>query len=118
MNTNAEIGEVKKRSRLHSWGLLLFSLFLVWGFAFVLGPWVQKKIPIMDEMFTLIEERNINSNAYFYTEIEASYDGEKFLLGAIRLSDPSEARLNFFFITGVIACILLLVIGYRYLPME
>ena len=108
----------KKRSRLRSWGVLLFSLFLVWGFGFVLGPWIQKNVPIMDEMFTLIEERNINSNAYFYTEIEASYDGERFLKNAIRLSDPSEARLNFFFISGIIICILLLVIGFRYLPME
>lgn len=118
MHDRNKIGEEKKRSRLRAWGLLCFGLFLVWGFAFVLGPWMQEQIPIMNDIFTLIEERDINSTAYFYTEIEASYDGEKYLQESIRLSDPGEARLNIPLITGVIACILLLFVGYRYLPME
>ena len=108
----------KKRSLLHSWLLLISVLFMVWGFAYVVGPWVQHNVPVVNEIFTLIEEREINSTAYFYTEIEASYDGERFLQDAIRLSEPNEARLNMPFIAGIAACIILLMIGFKYLPIE
>ena len=97
---------------------MLVSLGLLALFAFVIGPWFQKQVPIVDEMFTLIEEHDINSNAYFYTDIEASYDGEKYLKNAIRLSDEKEARLNIPFIAGLICCILILGLGYKFLPMD
>lgn len=117
MNGRAET-HIKQRSRLKSWGVLLAALGLVGGFAFVVGPWLQKQIPIVDEMFTLIEEHEINSNAYFYTDIEASYDGEKFLRNSIRLADEKEARLNIPFISGLVCCILILWLGYRFMPMD
>lgn len=88
------------------------------GFVFVLGPWIQHRFQIVDDVFTLIEERDINSNGYFYTEIEGAYAGEKYLRDSIRLSDPTEARLNFAFISGIVICILILGLGYRFLPMD
>ncbi len=103
-------------SRIKSWSILLISLGLIAVFAFAIGPWFQKQVPIVDEMFTLIEEHDINSNAYFYTDIEGAYDGEKYLKNAIRLSDEKEARLNIPFIAGVICCILILALGFKYLP--
>ena len=105
-------------SRLRSWAILLSVLALVGVFAFIAGPWFQKQVPIVDEIFTLIEERDINSNAYFYTDIEAAYDGEKYLKNAIRLADDKEARLNIPFIAGLICCVLILWLGYRLMPME
>ena len=62
--------KTNRRSKLKAWGGLLLGLFLIWTFAFVIGPWFQQKIPIMNEIFTLIEEQEINANAYFYTEID------------------------------------------------
>ena len=42
-------------SRLRSWAILLSVLALVGVFAFIDGPWFQKQVPIVDEIFTLIE---------------------------------------------------------------
>lgn len=108
----------RPRSKLKAWGVLLTVLGCIGIFAFIAGPWLQKQIPIVDDMFTLIEEQEINSNAYFYTDIEASYDGERFLRGSIRLADEKEARLNFPFISGLVCCILILWLGYRFMPMD
>lgn len=115
-----ELGSTEntKTSKIKSWSILLLSVGLIAMFAFAVGPWFQKQVPIVDEMFTLIEERDINSNAYFYTDIEGAYDGEKYLKNAIRLSDEKEARFNIPFIAGMICCILILGLGYKYLPMD
>ena len=110
--------ENRTHTKCKAWGVLLGVLGLLAVFAFYAGPWLQKQVPILDEMFTLIEEQDINSNAYFYTDIEASYDGERFLRGAIRLADEKEARLNIPFIAGLICCILILGLGYRFMPMD
>ena len=117
MNQQGEFN-TKERSRFKSWFILISVLLLVGVFAFVAGPWFQHQVPFVDEMFTLIEEQDINSNAYFYTDIEAAYDGEKYLKNAIRLADEKEARFNIPFIFGLICCLLILWLGYRLMPME
>lgn len=108
----------RMQSKFKAWGVLLSVFGLLTGFAIWGGPWLQKQIPLVDEMFTLIDEQDINSNAYFYTDIEASYDGERFLKGAIRMADDKEARLNMPFISGLFCCLLILGLGYRFMPMD
>jgi len=110
--------ENKTRSKFKAWGVLLTVFGLLAFFALYAGPWLQKQVPIVDQMFTLIEEQDINSNAYFYTDIEGSYDGERFLKGAIRLADDKEGRLNIPFFAGLVCCILILGLGYRFMPMD
>ena len=96
------------RSRLFGWGMLVLVLFLLWGFAFVVGPWVQHRIPLMDQIM----------GAYVYTEIEASYNGERYLKGSLDLAAPGQAGLTPFFLSGMAVCFVLLWLGYRYLPMD
>ena len=110
--------KTNRRSKLKAWGGLLLGLFLIWSFAFVIGPWLQDKIPIMNEIFTLIEEQEINANAYFYTEIEASYDGEAYLRNSLELTHPDKIGLTFPFISGIVLCIIILFLGFRYMPVE
>ena len=110
--------EIRTHSKFKAWGILLTVFGLLAVFALYAGPWFQKQVPIVDDMFTLIEEQDINSNAYFYTDIEGSYDGERFLKGAIRLADDREGRLNLPFIAGVVCCIVILGLGYRFMPMD
>ena len=74
-----DITKQTKPSTIKSWSVLLISLGLIALFVFAIGPWFQKQVPIVDEMFTLIEAHDINANAYFYTDIEGAYDGEKYL---------------------------------------
>ena len=108
----------RKGSKIKAWSVLLIVFGLLAVFALYAGPWLQKQVPIVNEMFTLIEEQDINSNAYFYTDIEGAYDGERFLKGAIRLADDEEGRLNIPFIAGLVCCILILGLGYRFMPMD
>ena len=110
--------KTKQKSKLKAWGGLLLGFFLIWSFAFVIGPWVQQKIPIMNEIFTLIEEQEINANAYFYTEIEASYDGETYLRNSLEFSHPDKIGFTLPFISGIVLCLVILYIGFRYMPME
>lgn len=112
----SETGSKHRRSSTLT--ILAVTVILILGFAYIFGPWIQRHLPIVNEVFTLIEEQDINSNGYFYTEIEGAYAGEKYLRDSIRLADPSEARLNFAFISGVVICILILGLGYRYLPVD
>ena len=112
------VTEKPRRSKIKAWSVLVTVFGLLAVFALYAGPWFQKQVPIVDDMFTLIEEQDINANAYFYTDIEGSYDGERFLKGAIRLADKEEARLNIPFVAGVVCCILILALGYRIMPMD
>ncbi len=107
-----------KKSRLHGWAVLVFVLFLLWGFAFVVGPWAQHRIPLMDQIVQIADERDIDMGAYFYTEIEASYNGERYLKGALDLGVPGEAGFTPLFLSGMAVCFILLWLGYRYLPMD
>ncbi len=98
--------------------MLVLVLFLLWGFAFVVGPWVQHRIPLMDQIVQIADDRDIDMGAYFYTEIEASYNGERYLKGSLDLAAPGQAGLTPFFLSGMAVCFVLLWLGYRYLPMD
>ena len=104
------------KSKIRAWAILSLSLFMIWGFGAFVGPWFIDKIPIMKEMVNTIEEQDINSSAYFYTEIEASYEGERYLKEAIAHKAPEQSGLTLPFISAIVICIALLALGFRYLP--
>jgi len=106
------------RSRLRAWGVLLLSLFLLWVFAVAVGPWLRPHIPYLDQIVTVAEEQDIDMGAYFYTEIEASYDGEQYLKGALDLGAPGEATFNPLAVAGLVLCLFILWLGFRYLPLD
>ena len=112
---------VEKRnpgSRLRAWSLLVFGFFCVWVFAFVVGPWIQDKIPTFRKIVQVIEERDIDAGAYFYSENKESYDGEQYLLESLRLGAPEEVGFTLPFIGSIALCFIILWIGYRYLPLD
>lgn len=108
----------KRKARIRAWGVLLGSLALIGSFAFWIGPWIQPHIPIFDRMVTIAEEQDINMNAYFYTDIEASYDGANYLNESLKLEAPDQAGVTWPFAAGIILCIAILALGWRYLPMD
>jgi hypothetical protein len=105
-----------QKSGVRAWAILSLSLFVIWGFGAFVGPWLLEKIPVMNEMVNIIEQQDINSSAYFYTEIEASYDGERYLRGTLAREVPEQSGLTLPFISAIFICIALLVLGFRYLP--
>ena len=96
--------------------MLSLFVFMIWGFGALVGPWLVEKIPTMREIVNVIEEQDINSSAYFYTEIEASYEGERYLRESLVREAPEQSGLTLPFISAIVICIALLALGFRYLP--
>jgi|SaaInl7_200m_RNA_FD_contig_41_1642845_length_2279_multi_15_in_0_out_0_2 hypothetical protein len=111
-------GKPKPGSRLRAWGLLVIGFSCVWVFAFIVGPWIQDKIPTFRKIVQVIEERDIDAGAYFYSENKESYDGERYLLESLRLGAPEEVGFTLPFIGSIVLCLIILGLGYRYLPMD
>lgn len=108
----------RQKALAKSWTILISTFFLLWLFAFVIGPWGEKHIPVFNKITKVIEAKDIDSTAYMYTEIEGAYVGEKDLLGALRLKQPQKTGFTLEFISGIAACLGLLILGFKYLPME
>ena len=58
-----------------------------------------------DDIVRVIEENDIDSGAYFYTEIEGSYSGEKYLRQSLEMGDPDAFGLTWPFISGIVTCL-------------
>jgi hypothetical protein len=107
----------KHQSLWRRLGALALCTAAVWLFGAVIGPTLQHKIPFMDQIVETADEQDIDMGAYFYTEIEASYDGERYLRDTLQFSKPNGAGgFTWSFISAVVICLVLLVLGFRYLP--
>lgn len=104
------------KSRLKGWLGLGLGFFIIWVFGFVVGPYVQEHVPTFQKIAKVVEERDIDSAAYFYTEIKASYDGEAYLRQSFQTAAPNDYGFTWPFISGIVLCLTILAIGFRYLP--
>lgn len=102
--------------RAKAWSILGLTFLSLWLFAVAVGPWLQHHIYSMDDIVQVIEENDIDSGAYFYTEIEGSYTGEKYLRQSLEMGAPDEFGLTLPFISGIVSCLVLLCVGFKYLP--
>lgn len=68
-------GDGRKRPSplLRKWATLLISFFLVWLFAFVVAPWMQR-VSSVKQMADYIERSGINASAFYYTDVEEVSD--------------------------------------------
>ena len=108
---------LKNKSWWQRWGILSFCVAVIWLFGAVIGPTLQPMIPLMDEIVHIADEQDIDMGAYFYTEIEASYDGEQYLRESLALSKPrGSGGFTWSFISAVVICLTLLAFVFRYLP--
>ena len=111
------MARTRKWSWWRNWGILGLSIAAFWLFGTVIGPALQPMIPYMDEIVQIADERDIDMGAYFYTEIEASYDGEQYLRDSLALSKPKgSGGFTWSFVSAVAICVALLAFGFRYLP--
>ena len=107
-----------KKSRIKAWGQFFGVLLLLWIFGTVVGPWLETRIPTFNKIVETIEKHDIDSGAYFYSEIKGSYDGERYLRDALELGAPDDIGLTLPFICGIILCFVILWLGFRYMPLE
>jgi hypothetical protein len=103
-------------SKIQGWVILLTTIFMLWLFGVAIGPWLQHHIYGMDQIVQVVEEQDIDAGAYFYTEIEGSYAGGRYLRQALKMGMPEEYGVTLSFLSGIILCFFLLFLGWKYLP--
>jgi len=115
---SARAQTLRRRKRLKAWSQLVGAFFLLWMFGTVVGPWLETRIPVFSEIVEIIEKHDIDSGAYFYSEIKASYDAEPYLRSALKQGVPDQAGWTLPFISGIVICLVILWLGFRFMPME
>ncbi len=116
-NTSAEEQTLEKpHSRIKGWAALFLWMFLIWAFIFYIGPLVRDSIPVMKKLSEVARERDIDTTAFFYSENKESYEAESYLRETLDLAKPKGYGFSGFFFLGIVCCIAILVIGYRFLP--
>lgn len=103
-------------SKKKGWGILVLTFVFLWIFGVAIGPWLQHHIYGMEQIVQVIEEQDIDAGAYFYTEIEGSYTGEKYLRQALKMGAPNQFGLTLPFLSGIFLCFILLFLGWKFLP--
>lgn len=65
----------KTERKIKGWVALLISVLTIVIFLFVIGPWIEK-LPVFQPLADFIDERGIDANMYFYTEVEEFSDAD------------------------------------------
>lgn len=102
------------KSKYQSWGKLLIALFMVWIFGWVIGPYVEQNISTYKQIAKIVEERDIDSAAYMYTDEVGSYEGEYYLTDSFKHSGRSDYGFTKAFFSGIFICFGILGFGWRY----
>ena len=108
--------ENQKKNTKKNWLTLAGFVTLIWFFGAVVGPWVEKQSSTLTQIVKVIEEQNIDSSAYFYTEINASYEGEYYLKESIKRSNLEKTQAGGVFFLGIIMCLAILSAAFFWLP--
>jgi len=118
ITNNADRTGPRRHKRMKAWVQLVGAFFLLWMFGTTLGPWLETRIPVFNKIVETIEKQDIDSNAYFYSEIKASYDAEPYLRSALEQGVPEQAGWTLPFVSGIVICLVILWMGFRYMPMD
>lgn len=105
-----------RKERIKAWSLLFLGCLFVYLFGVFIGPWLQHYIYGMDKIVQVIEENGIDAGAYYYTEIEASHEGQQYLAQTLQLLAPEHYGITLPLLSGIIICLLILYFGLRALP--
>lgn len=103
------------RKGIKPWALLLLNCFFIWVFGWVVGPYIETHIPVYQKIGQVVEARDIDSAAYMYQDSVGSYDGEYFLIDSFKHSGRSDYGLTPMFFAGILGCLVILWIGWRYM---
>ena len=99
----------------HPWLTIFFVLFLVWSFGWIVGPYIIDSIPTYSKIVQVVEDRDINSNAYSYQDSVGSYDGEYYLRDSFEHSGRDDYGFTIYFFVGMALCFIILGLGWRYI---
>ena len=75
--------DMERKSTLRRWGAFILCLAVIWGFVFVVAPWLQK-IDCVASVHDDIKRSGVDATALYYTEIQEFHDAE------IRIRDSRD----------------------------
>ncbi len=107
--------EETHNSKFNSWGKLFIGLFFIWVFGWVVGPYIEQNVSTYKQIAKVVEERDIDSAAYMYTDAVGSYEGEYYLTDSFKHSKRSDYGLTKSFFAGIALCFSILCFGWRYI---
>lgn len=84
-------GRQRPSSMIRKWAFLLLGFFLIGIFMFVIAPWIRE-MPAVKPIADLIDERDLDAGALFYTEIEETSEAEVHLRGVMKSYSREKAR--------------------------
>ncbi len=113
MNEHEEVKEYPRMSRPLAWSILLGTLAFLWIFGMYLGPWIIDHTPVYKDIVQVIIRDDIDSGAYFYTEIKGAYEGERYLRQKLSHDIPNRWGLTWPFILGIVLCLVILTVGFN-----
>lgn len=103
-----------KNTGLKAWGKLLIAVLMIWCFGWVIGPYIEQNISTYKQIATVVEERDIDSAAYMYTDDVGSYEGEYYLKDSFQHAARSDYGYTKAFFGGIFICFGILGLGWRY----
>lgn len=77
-------------------------------------PWLIAHSPMMDKMYQEIEDRDLNTAAYDYTDTEQT-DDQAIYFDHLKETIEKHTLLH---ISGVVFCIGAMWIGLKYMPLD
>ncbi len=104
----------QNNSKSHPWAKLLVGCLTIWIFGWVVGPYVERNVSTYKQIAKIVEERDIDSAAYMYTDAVGSYEGEYYLTDSFKHSNRSDYGYTKAFFSGIFMCFGILGFAWRY----
>lgn len=71
---------------------LLMWVGLIWAFAFVFAPWLQRQSTTVQTLSTYIDESGIDAGAVYYTEVDEVSDADLMIRDTFRFFIPQQEK--------------------------
>ena len=78
-----------KSTRAHGWKTLALAVAALLLFMYVIGP-LGLQMPAIKPIADLIDEKGINANGYYYTDVAEFSDAEMYLKNSMQYAPDGE----------------------------
>ena len=75
---------MQNSSALLRWLAFVCGLFLFWSLMFVICPAINRTFPAMQQMARVVDEYNLRTGMFFYTDVEVSGDANMETANTVR----------------------------------
>lgn len=84
----------------------------VYLFGISVGPWITTSLPILNSFIQVVEEHDIDTGAYYYTETKEMDVAQQYVVQAVSESVPGEGTFSWPVLAGLTTSLLICFIGF------